>query len=107
MIGGKNVPKRPIIVSSKAYQGWERAARQEAMTQWREGVLTCPVSVKVIAYFSGPQPDLSGVLESVGDCLEGIVWENDKQVVSWDGSRLYHDAKTPRTEITVYWWGWA
>jgi hypothetical protein len=35
--------------------------------------------------------------------MEGIIWENDKQIISWDGSRLHHDKANPRTEITVRW----
>ena len=27
--------------------------------------------------------------------------QNDKQIISWDGSRLHHDLKNPRTELTV------
>ena len=42
-------------------------------------------------------------LESIGDALEGLVWVNDKQIMSWDGSRLFHDLNNPRTEITVRW----
>lgn len=26
---------------------------------------------------------------------------NDKQIISWDGSRLHHDLKNPRTEVEV------
>ena len=42
-------------------------------------------------------------LEGVGDCFEGIVWKNDRQIISWDGSRLFHDKDNPRTELKVSW----
>jgi Holliday junction resolvase RusA-like endonuclease len=48
-------------------------------------------------------PDLSGVMESIGDCLEGIVFMNDQQIVSWDGSRLYRDKENPRTVVRISW----
>jgi Holliday junction resolvase RusA-like endonuclease len=65
--------------------------------------LSCPVRVEVHAYYKGPKPDLSGCLESVGDCLEGIIWANDGEIMSWDGSRVHHDLDNPRTEVIVKW----
>jgi Holliday junction resolvase RusA-like endonuclease len=101
MVGGKNVKRRPLLVPSKAYQKWEKQARRAARMQYRGEPLPGPVSVAVRVYYKGRQPDLSGCLESIGDCLEGICWVDDKQIVSWDGSRLYHDLKNPRTEVVV------
>jgi Holliday junction resolvase RusA-like endonuclease len=74
-----------------------------AMTQItpHKDIFDGPVEVRVTAYYKGQRPDLSGVCESVGDCLEGIAWENDRQIESWDGSRLYHDKKDPRTIVEV------
>lgn len=91
------------VLPSKAYEAWEREARLSIWGANEIRLLTCPVQVEVHAYFKGPKPDLSGCLESVGDCLQGIVWECDGQIESWDGSRLHHDLKAPRTEITVRW----
>lgn len=100
MIGGKNVPRRPVALSSKAYLEWETKAREAAMDQVK-GMFTGPIHVKAIAYCKGTLPDLSGMLESVGDCLEGILWDNDKNIISWDGSRVIHDKQHQRTEIEV------
>ena len=99
------MPRRPMLVPSKAYEKWEIAAWESVLYgEQPYKYFTCPVHVKVTAYYKGKQPDLSGVLESVGDCLEGIAWKDDKQIVSWDGSRLQHDLKNPRTivEVTEY-----
>jgi len=96
--------KRPMIVSSEAYLKWEKHARMHLRFQLPPGrfqLMTAPLWVKVLAFYKGSKPDLSGVLESVGDCLEGIVYENDRQIQSWDGSRLFHDKANPRTEIEV------
>ena len=60
-----------------------------------------PVSINAQIYYKGQQPDLSGCLESIGDAMESYLWANDKQIISWDGSRLHHDLKNPRTELTV------
>jgi Holliday junction resolvase RusA-like endonuclease len=95
--------QRKFILPSTAYLKWEKEARKAVTMQLRFGFvpLTIPIVAKVMAYYKGQQPDLSGVLESVGDCLEGLVWENDRQIISWDGSRLFHDLKNPRTEIEI------
>ena len=97
-----------VIHPSTAYLKWEKAARQVIVDQIPFGFepLTCPVTVKMLAYFKGRKPDLSGAMESVGDCLEGFIWIDDTWIESWHGdSRVIHDLKNPRTELTVYWKG--
>lgn len=101
MIGGVNKPRRPMILPSKAYTVWEKKAREAAKKAYMGIPVACPVAVTVVAYYKGQRPDLSGVLESVGDCLEGIVWQDDQQILSWDGSRLEKDNTNPRTEVNV------
>ena len=93
------------VLPSKAYLEWEKQARIAVSIQWPYdkpfSFIEKPVSVNAQTYYKGPQPDLSGCLESIGDAMEGYLWENDKQIISWDGSRLHHDLKNPRTELTV------
>ena len=103
MIGGKNCPRRPMIIPSKAYQVWETEARKEVMLKlpFAFKPIHGPVHVTAMIYFSGPRPDLSGCLESVGDCLQGLVWEDDGQIESWDGSRVIHDKANPRTVVEI------
>lgn len=91
------------VLPSKAYEEWEKQAHDWAWFYKPRSLIAAPVSVEAHIFYAGPQPDLSGCLESIGDCLEGIVWVNDKQIVSWDGSRLYHDKKNPRTELIIRW----
>lgn len=98
----------PTSLPSVAYKDWEKKARSYTVTlpqmqkfpsDWPTG---STISVWVMAYYKGPRPDLSGVLESVGDAFEGILWKNDRQIISWDGrSRLIHDKENPRLELTV------
>lgn len=102
-VGGVNVPRRTILLPSKAYGKWERAARAMALESAIVPPLSCPVEVCATVYYSGHAPDLSGALESVGDCLEGILWADDGQIESWDGSRRVHDLRNPRTVVTVRW----
>ena len=93
------------VLPSKAYLEWEEKARFAIVTQGVPDDMTgwkhVYVSVNAQIYYKGPQPDLSGCLESIGDAMEGYLWKNDKQIISWDGSRLHHDLKNPRTELTV------
>jgi len=103
MIGGKNCPRKPLIIPSKAYAKWEKQARAAVWGKAITPPLLCKVRVEAHFYYKGPQPDLSGSLESIGDCLEGIIWADDKLIESWDGSRLHHDLMSPRTELIVRW----
>jgi hypothetical protein len=99
MVGGKNVLRRAIILPSSAYKKWEKQARLSLMGKYYP--VKCPVWVQATFYYKGNRPDLSGACESIGDCLEGFLWNSDSQIESWDGSRLVHDLKNPRTEIIV------
>jgi len=93
------------VLPSKAYLAWEKRARaaiyyRHEITQ--DNILKAsPISINAQIYYKGQKPDLSGCLESIGDAMEGFLWANDKQIYSWDGSRLHHDKKNPRTELTV------
>ena len=100
--------KMKKVLPSLAYMEWEKEARISVNQQLLGSVyeirlLTGPVYVNAQIYYKGQQPDLSGCLESIGDCLEGIIWENDKQIVSWDGSHLQHDKDNPHTMVSVWW----
>lgn len=91
------------VLPSKAYVAWEKDVKRCVSPGGWVEPLTCPVRVTALIYYKGPKPDLSGCLESVGDCLQGVIWEDDSQIESWDGSRLHHDLKNPRTEVIVVW----
>ena len=89
------------ILPSKAYLKWEAQARESI---WQAAIvppLDGPIWVEAHCYYKGNRPDLSGAMESIGDCLQGIIWADDAQIESWDGSRMHHDLKNPRTEIIV------
>lgn len=103
MVGGRNVKRRPMLVPSRAYSKWENQARKSLWGSVIVPPLTCQIQIEAHFYYRGPQPDLSGCCESVADCLEGIIYADDKQITSWDGSRLHHDKENPRTEVIVRW----
>ena len=95
--------KRPMIIPSTAHKKWERRAREELWLYAKMPPLICPVHIEALFFCKGVLPDLSGAMESLGDCLEGIIYRNDKQIISWDGSRVYHDKVNPRVEVVVRW----
>lgn len=103
MVGGKHCPKRPIMIPSKAHKAWEDEARKAACKSAIVPPLDCPVEIEAHFFCKGQLPDLSGALESLGDCLEGIIYQDDGLIFSWDGSRVHHDKDNPRTEVTVRW----
>jgi Holliday junction resolvase RusA-like endonuclease len=90
-----------IPIPSKAYQRWEENSREYIKLQYRGRPETRALSVKALIFYKGNRHDLSNALEAIGDCFEGFIWENDKQIQSWDGSRMIHDPKKPRVELTV------
>jgi len=100
---GKKGKKRLMLIPSKAYLKWEKLARIEAWRQLPRGwtPVTGPVHIIATIYYKGRRPDLSGAMESVGDCMEKILYANDSQIESWDGTRLFHDLENPRTYVTM------
>jgi hypothetical protein len=113
------VQKRTFNVPSESQEKWAARAAVELALQWARGVgtnaLEGPVEVTALIYRDKLQGDLVGYLQAVGDVLEqapksrksrrppakaGII-ENDRQIVSWDGSRLLRDAANPRIELWI------
>jgi len=100
--------KFPRAFPSKAYKKWEDNARAEVLIYkshfgYRPDLVTkLNVHIKAVFYYSGPEPDLSGCLESIGDCLQSLLYENDKQIYSWDGSRKIRvPVGQERTEVWI------
>lgn len=117
------VGRRMRQVPSDAYRAWEREAFR-ALSRSVAGRPEFPyrgtVWVQATAYVRGQAPDLVAVLEAVGDVLQGewvtsrgrkvrpywAVILDDRQIISWDGSRVIRAApgEPLRTEVTV--WAW-
>jgi len=93
----------PKLLPSKTYQRWEKAFRQELWLECmakRIKITDQPVHVQATFYYKGREPDLSGCMESLADACEGILWVDDGQIVSWDGTRKVHDKRNPRVEFS-------
>jgi hypothetical protein len=97
--------RRKIVIPSEGYEKWRVDAQKWAVMSIDRSVfpLDEPCSVCAVIYYKGNRPDLSGALESIGDVFEGLLWKNDKHIMSWDGSRLWKDNAFPRIELKVRW----
>jgi len=105
----------PFILQSVAQTAWAQAARLQVQAAWGgRPPLTCPVNVAAVFYRQRNAGDLDNLMAGLLDVLQpeprrrgapaaGAVLENDRQVVSHDGSRLAKDARNPRVEVTVHW----
>ena len=64
--------------------------------------IAASVSCSAIFYRDADRGDLVGYMQGLADLLEkrGIL-KNDRQIVSWDGSRLALDRDNPRVEVLL------
>lgn len=94
---------RPRVIQSKDYEAYETACLWH-LKKYRVKY-TGPVQVTARYWMPNRRswPDLVGLLQATCDILEkaGII-ENDRNVVSLDGSRIMGvDKKNPRAEIEI------
>jgi len=100
---------RRRIIPSKAHEQWFRGAMQELLLLRAQAVqggaslpLDCPVCVKATFYRDRNSGDLLNYEQALADALEASwIIEDDKLIVSWDGSRLEVDASRPRIEVEI------
>lgn len=108
--------KRTFQVPSEAQEQWAIAAARELRSAWAgRSPLAGPVQVRALIYREADTGDLLGYEEAIADVLEAptkrtsdfgrlmkaSVIVNDKQIVSWDGSRPLKDAEHPRIELEI------
>lgn len=101
--------RRRIVLPSKAWAAWTRGAQIEVNVGiqepcWQPIALMQPVRSKVncraLFYREADRGDAVGYYQGLADLLEKrTVIVNDRQIVSWDGSRLLKDAARPRVEL--------
>ena len=102
--------KHPILLPSKAYKIWEKAATVSMlkccleMNRYRLMGLTDSVNVEAKIYRDRDVGDTNGFTQAIGDWLEhaGIL-VNDRQIDGWDGTERLKDAACPRLELCITW----
>lgn len=103
--------KRRFHIPSAAWTAWLELARivvngktKPYRDNWEDcvGALDVPVNCRALFYRDANRGDAVGYYQGLADLLErrGIV-ANDRQLVSWDGSRLLVDREAPRVEIEL------
>ena len=87
---------------SPQYVAWAETFTAEVLRQRLVLKLSGPLTVRALFYRDRAIGDLTGYLQALGDALQkaGVI-ENDRQILSWDGSRLLKDAAHPRVEVEI------
>src|SRR5579884_4017709 len=92
--------KRWRVLPSEAFETWQSSAVPQLRIFWTcKPPIERPVNVAAVFYRDASRGDAVGYYQSLADILQtaGVV-EDDKWIVSWDGSRLDKDAANPRVE---------
>ncbi len=93
----------PLVQSSKAFRAYEKSALKIIQASSGEK-FTGPIFVRVLYWLkNNRRPDLTNLLQATADILEkaGVI-DNDRNIVSWDGSRIAGVSKlAPRAEIDI------
>lgn len=87
------------ILSSK-YRDAKEAMMWEAKSQWKGETLTEDVTLNIFLYLDSKRPDIDSYLKLLLDVLDGIAYENDRQVTELSVIKM-HDSEEPRIEIQV------
>ena len=94
--------KRPFISPSEKFLEYEKAASRY-LTGYK--VDEYPVNVKLLFYMPNKRKcDLTNLIEAIDDVLvkTGVLPDDNYNIISaHDGSRVYVDKDSPRTEIYI------
>ena len=96
---------RPMVIQSEQYVRYETECLWR-LKQYRGPKFKCDVEVRALFHMPSKQrPDLCNLMQSIADILEkaGII-ENDRNIASWDGTRLMVDRDEPRVDIEIRKW---
>jgi len=97
-----------FIIQSKQYRNYEKDCLWQIKEQYfMQPTIIEKVNLKVLYYMPDRRvPDLLNLLAATSDILEKAkVIENDREVVSLDGSRIMeHDKENPRAEVFIDIW---
>lgn len=98
----RGVGKYGQFFTRPEYRIYEETARLQAVAQLiGKKILKNEVEVEMIFYFPNKiRCDLFNVPKSVCDALNGVLWEDDKQIIA---GHLFvrYDKKNPRVEIVA------
>lgn len=85
---GDNFGAEPVILKVDAYFSVPKSASKKAREEMLSGDAFCM-----------KKPDADNIIKCIADALNGVAYNDDKQIVRCFCSKHYSD--TPRVEITV------
>lgn len=99
---GKYSQSRPILGKSTKLKQYEKHAQTAMIEQMGMPLIDTPVRLGFTHYYSGRQPDCTGALETIMDCLqEARVIENDSLIdIAWT-KRVHVKRAEERVEIEL------
>ncbi len=100
--------KHGPIIQSKRYREYEKDCLWQLKGQNFKEFEDKPVHMKVLYYMPSRRswPDMVGLMQATADILEKAgVYDNDRQIKSWDGTRIMGiDKHNPRADIIIREW---
>jgi crossover junction endodeoxyribonuclease RusA len=104
------IKTKPVSVNAM-YRGGRRFLTKEGKSakesiswelkkQYRGKALGCDIGLDIDFYVPNQRSDLDNLLKGLLDCLTGIIYIDDKQIVEIL-ARKYVDKKEPRIEIII------
>lgn len=93
---------RPMMLPSPEYRAWEAGCGRASIFDRTAPPITWPVNCAAQIFRHANIGDAVGYYQAIADVLEvlGVV-ENDRLIVSWDGTRMLKDAADPRVEVLL------
>ena len=95
---------RKFLIQSKAYRLYEKDCLKQLMYLYKGKTIEGKLSMEALYYMpTKARPDLLNLLQATSDIIEKAkVIENDKNIYSFDGSRIMgKDKDNPRVEILL------
>lgn len=96
------------VLPSKAFVEWNAIAQiylnrvRSASPMWLRDSRGRRVNCAALFYRKTNVGDATGYYQALADALqEARIVENDKLIVTWNGSQLLKDAANPRIEVTL------
>lgn len=100
-----NGMNRPLIVPSKKYKEYEKAAERYIPKLRQPNPIDQPVNIKCLFYMpTRRKVDLTNLLEAIDDVMVkvGLLADDNFTIIqSHDGSRVLYDKDNPRTEVYI------
>ena len=97
---------RKFHIQSEAYEAWNASAQSQLAKVRSESNVPLPLAFQVncraLFLRDAERGDAVGYYQGLADALqEGRIIEDDRLVVSWDGSRILKDSANPRVIVSL------